>query len=57
MKGRNYKDRMAFWDLLTVASMPVIKILLISALGAVLSTQYAGVLTEESRKKVRDRRL
>ena len=43
-----------------MASMPVIKILLISALGAVLSTQYAGVLTEESRNflnKVRDHRL
>jgi len=37
---------MAFWDLLTVASMPVVKILLISGLGAVLSTQYVGVLTE-----------
>lgn len=43
---------MAFWDLLTVASMPVIKILLISSLGAVLSTQYAGVLTDESRKSL-----
>jgi len=35
-----------------VASMPVVKILLISGLGAVLSTQYAGVLTEESRKSL-----
>jgi len=41
---------MAFWDLLIVASMPVVKILLISGLGAVLSTQYVGVLTEDSLK-------
>lgn len=48
---------MAFWDLLTVASMPVVKILLISGLGAVLSTQYVGVLTEACLKhmnKVKD---
>jgi len=35
-----------------VASMPVVKILLISVLGAVLSTQYVGVLTDESRKSL-----
>jgi len=43
---------MAFWDLLIVASMPVVKILLISGLGAVLATRYAGVLTEDSLKHV-----
>ena len=51
---------MEFWDLLNVSSMPVVKILLISGLGVVLSTQYAGVLTEYSLKhinKVKDRRL
>lgn len=43
---------MEFWDLLNVASMPVVKILLISGLGAVLSTQSAGVLTEDSLKHI-----
>lgn len=40
-----------------MASMPVVKILLISGLGAVLATRYAGVLTEDSLKhlnKVKD---
>lgn len=32
--------------------MPVVKILLISVLGAVLSTRYVGVLTDESRKSL-----
>ena len=32
--------------------MPVVKILLISGLGVVLSTQYAGVLTEDSLKHI-----
>uniref|UniRef100_A0A0C9S886 TSA: Wollemia nobilis Ref_Wollemi_Transcript_12104_1592 transcribed RNA sequence n=1 Tax=Wollemia nobilis TaxID=56998 RepID=A0A0C9S886_9CONI len=41
---------MAFWDLLTVASMPVVRVLLISFLGAFLSTQYMNVLTKDARK-------
>jgi len=51
---------MALWGLLIVASMPVVKILLISGLGTVLSTQYVGVLTEDSLKhmiKVKDSSL
>uniref|UniRef100_A0A0D6R174 Auxin efflux carrier component n=1 Tax=Araucaria cunninghamii TaxID=56994 RepID=A0A0D6R174_ARACU len=41
---------MAFWDLLTVASMPVVRVLLISFLGALLSTQYMNVLPADARK-------
>ena len=51
---------MEFWNLLTVASVLVIKILLISVLGVFLSTQYVSVLIEDSMKhinKVKDRRL
>lgn len=41
---------MAFWDLLLVACMPVVKILLISGLGAVLASQYVNVFTEDARR-------
>ncbi|KAH9316299.1 hypothetical protein KI387_024926, partial [Taxus chinensis] len=41
---------MAFWDLLLVACMPVVKILLISGVGAFLSTQYVNVLSDDARK-------
>ena len=40
--------------------MPVVKILLISGMGAVLSTQYADVIAEDSVKhinKVKGRRI
>eukprot|EP01018_Ginkgo_biloba_P028880 Gb_20670 [translate_table: standard] len=47
--GTKY-ERMAFWDLLFVAFMPVLKVLLISGLGAFLATQYMDVLTADARK-------
>lgn len=43
---------MAFLALLEVASMPVLRILLISGLGAFLATSYVDVLTADARKHV-----
>ena len=49
---------MGFWELLEVASAPVIQVLLISALGAFLASNKCGnLLKEDVRKslnKVRD---
>lgn len=49
---------MGFVELLEVASMPIIQVLLISALGALMATQYFdNLLSERFRKslnKVRD---
>eukprot|EP00252_Welwitschia_mirabilis_P027631 TRINITY_DN952_c0_g1_i2.p1 TRINITY_DN952_c0_g1~~TRINITY_DN952_c0_g1_i2.p1 ORF type:complete len:326 (-),score=60.94 TRINITY_DN952_c0_g1_i2:1441-2418(-) len=41
---------MAFWNLLYVASMPIVKILLISGLGMVLSTHHVNVMTDQCLK-------
>ncbi|XP_057861984.2 protein PIN-LIKES 7 [Cryptomeria japonica] len=43
---------MAFWMLLQVAAMPVLRFLLISGLGAFLATSYVSVLTAEARHHI-----
>eukprot|EP00252_Welwitschia_mirabilis_P010610 TRINITY_DN2396_c0_g1_i4.p1 TRINITY_DN2396_c0_g1~~TRINITY_DN2396_c0_g1_i4.p1 ORF type:complete len:238 (+),score=19.80 TRINITY_DN2396_c0_g1_i4:418-1131(+) len=43
---------MAFVDLLYVASIPILKVLLISGFGAFLATDYGGVLTNDARKNL-----
>ncbi|CAN1288343.1 Protein PIN-LIKES 7, partial [Linum perenne] len=44
------KNRMGFWILLQVASMPVIQVLIIGVLGAFLATDYINVLHADARK-------
>lgn len=43
---------MGFLQLLYVASLPVIKVLLITALGLFLAIDYIDVLGADARKKV-----
>lgn len=43
---------MGFWTLFEVASMPILQVLLISILGAFMSTNYCNLLTTDARKSL-----
>ncbi|KAH9305693.1 hypothetical protein KI387_010097, partial [Taxus chinensis] len=49
---RREESKMAFWVLLPVAAMPVLRFLLISGLGAFLATSYMAVLTADARMHI-----
>ena len=41
---------MGFWEMLAVASMPVVQVMLIGLVGAFLASRYCAVLTADARK-------
>ncbi|KAL7192817.1 hypothetical protein ACSBR2_024605 [Camellia fascicularis] len=43
---------MGFWSLFGVASMPILQVLIISALGAFMATNYLNLLPEATRKSL-----
>ncbi|KAF5738085.1 auxin efflux carrier family protein [Tripterygium wilfordii] len=43
---------MGFWTLFEVASMPILQVLLISALGAIMATEYCNLLPAITRKSL-----
>lgn len=45
---------MALLDHFLAATMPVIKVLLITSTGSLLATSHFGILSEEARKRLND---
>ncbi|XP_076945386.1 protein PIN-LIKES 7-like [Bidens hawaiensis] len=43
---------MGFWSLFEVASMPILEVLLLTAIGALMATQYFNLLTSDIRKSL-----
>ncbi|XP_076882075.1 protein PIN-LIKES 7-like [Bidens hawaiensis] len=43
---------MGFWSLFEVASMPILEVLLLTAIGALMATQYFNILTSDTRKSL-----
>ncbi|KAL3845033.1 hypothetical protein ACJIZ3_002436 [Penstemon smallii] len=43
---------MEFWSLLTVASMPILQMLIISLLGAFIATDYLNLLSSDAQKSI-----
>lgn len=43
---------MNFWELLEVASMPIVQVLLISLLGAFMATDYLNLLNPSTIKSM-----
>ncbi|MFS8010160.1 putative membrane transport protein [Helianthus anomalus] len=43
---------MGFWSLFTTASMPILEVLLLTALGAIMATQYFNLLSSYTRKSL-----
>ncbi|KAJ0440218.1 hypothetical protein HanPI659440_Chr16g0660101 [Helianthus annuus] len=43
---------MGFWGLLEVASMPILQVLIVSAIGAFMATDYLNLLSNHTRNSL-----
>ncbi|KAM0022104.1 putative membrane transport protein [Helianthus debilis subsp. tardiflorus] len=43
---------MGFWSLFKTASMPILEVLLLTALGAIMATQYFNLLSSDTRRSL-----